>query len=136
MSMPLMEEGALSRNQHSAPVVVDQNIALVIRLKKNKGNMLVYITSYFKYSKGVRKWYMEEQRNPYYSSQDAVSVFQQQTGGVCYEGNLLFTPDLSSHRPRRPSQLEDCSLGLPHPDYYSMDFSILSYTPSSRLYCS
>lgn len=89
------------------------------------------ITRCMKCSEEVRKEHTKEQRNPCRSSQDAVGVFQQQTGGVCCEGNLLFTPELSSLRPRRHAQLEDCSSVLPHPDCYSMAFSIFSCRPSS-----
>ncbi|KAG8516735.1 Small ubiquitin-related modifier 2 [Galemys pyrenaicus] len=41
--------------------------------------------------------------------------------GTCY-----FTPELCSSRPRRHSQLENRNLVPPHPDYYSIVFSILS----------
>lgn len=93
--------------------------------------MLLYITSYLKCNREVRKEYTKEQRNPYCTSQDVVGVFQQQTGGVCFEGNLLFTPEVSSLRPRRHAQLEDCSSVLPRPHCYRMAFSIFSCMRSS-----
>lgn len=90
------------------------------------------ITRYMECSEEAREQHRKERRNPCCSSQDAVGVSQQQTGGVCCgEGSLLFAPELSSLRPRRHAQLEDCSSVLPHPDCYNMAFSIFSCMPSS-----
>ncbi|XP_075859983.1 small ubiquitin-related modifier 2-like [Microcebus murinus] len=56
--------------------------------------------------------------------EDTIDMFQQQTGGV-YKGNLLFIPELHSHRPSIPSQLENYNLVVLYPDCHHMDFSLL-----------
>ncbi|XP_045414389.1 small ubiquitin-related modifier 2-like [Lemur catta] len=42
--------------------------------------------------------------------EDIIDVFQQQTGGVYYKGNMLFIPEFHSHRPGIHSQLENYNL--------------------------
>lgn len=42
----------------------------------------------------------------------------------------ILLPELSFSQPRRCSQLENCDLFPPLPDYYSIVFSVLSFSPS------
>lgn len=67
-------------------------------------------------------WEMEDE--------DTIGVFQQQK-----KGNLLFTPDLCSSRSGKHSQLENHHSVLPHPNYYSIVFSVLSFSTLPFLYC-
>ena len=63
----------------------------------------MYIISYLKC---IKKWERSTWKNREVHAVLAKmqSVFQQQTGGVCFEGNLLFTPEVSSLRPRGHAQ--------------------------------
>lgn len=85
----------------------------------------MYITSYLKC---IKKWERSTRKNRKIHAVLAKmqSVFQQQTGGVCFEGTC------SLLQKSVPSDQEDMlSLSLPQPDYYSMAFSIFSCMPSS-----
>lgn len=63
--------------------------------------------------------------------EDTIGVFRQQKKK---KGNSLFTPELCSSRSRKHSQLKNCHLVPPHPNYHSIVFSILSFSTLLFLY--